>query len=61
MAKIKIEDLTKGIKITEEELKQIRGGWSPQMPQPAGEPKAPAAEGGPEDRQPAKEKPDGPA
>ena len=26
MAKIKIKDLSKGIKITEEELKQVRGG-----------------------------------
>ena len=26
MTKIKIKDLTKGIKVTEEELKQIRGG-----------------------------------
>jgi hypothetical protein len=26
MAKIKIKDLSKGVKITEEELKQVRGG-----------------------------------
>ena len=26
MARIKIKDLTKGIKVTEEELKQVRGG-----------------------------------
>jgi natural product precursor len=29
MAKIKIKDLSKGIKITEEELKQVRGGFTP--------------------------------
>jgi hypothetical protein len=29
MAKIKIKDLSKGIKVTEEELKQVRGGWLP--------------------------------
>jgi len=29
MAKIKIKDLSKGMKVTEEELKQVRGGWLP--------------------------------
>lgn len=29
MAKIKIKDLSKGVKITEEELKQVRGGFTP--------------------------------
>ena len=32
MAKIKIKDLSKGMKVTEEELKQVRGGfpsWPP--------------------------------
>ena len=56
MAKIKIEDLTKGIRITEEELKQIRGGWSPQLPTPGDEPKAPAAGDSSESEQPAAEK-----
>jgi len=28
MAKIKIKDLSKGVKITEEELKQVRGGFT---------------------------------
>jgi len=32
MAKIKIKDLTKGVKVTEEELKQIRGGYKPLPP-----------------------------
>jgi len=34
MAKIKIKDLTKGVKVTEEELKQIRGGFTPKKPWP---------------------------
>ena len=34
MAKIKIKDLTKGMKITEEELEKVRGGIWTKEPRP---------------------------